>query len=181
MVCLKSFHCSLKLKLQLWFVGSTDLLELVYLFEKITTRFWLSTTRVTGKPTNLAVRLKGLKVRFKFNFNSKIKSCHHRNLTHFKLSYHFHKPLNFNWRACISKHGVILRVFQRMYLIGFAKNVSKERKMFSYCLLSNEDDSWKCALDYNWKHAITVSFSYKNKTHQLVTHNVYNDRNFWKK
>ena len=110
-VCLKSFHCSLKLKLQLWFVGSTDLLELVYLFEKRTTRFWLSTTRVTGKPTNLAVRLKGLKVRFKFNFNSKIKSCYHRNLTHFKLSYHFHKPLNFNGRACISKHRVILRVF----------------------------------------------------------------------
>ena len=40
-------------------------------------------------------------------------------------------------------------VFQRIYLIGFADNVSEERQYYKgYCLISNEGDSWKCALDY---------------------------------
>ena len=30
---------------------------------------------------------------------------------------------------------VILRVFQRIYLIGFANNVSKERQYKGYCLI----------------------------------------------
>ena len=43
---------------------------------------------------------------------------------------------------------VILRVFQKIYLIGFANNISKERQYKDYCLISNDHDSWKCALDY---------------------------------
>ena len=34
-------------------------------------------------------------------------------------------------------YGVILRVFQRIYLIGFANNVSKERQYKGYCIISN--------------------------------------------
>ena len=33
---------------------------------------------------------------------------------------------------------VILRFFQRIYLIEFAENVSKERQYKGYCLISNE-------------------------------------------
>ena len=43
---------------------------------------------------------------------------------------------------------VILCVFQRIYLIGFANTVSKERQYKDNCLISNESDSWKCALYY---------------------------------
>ena len=32
--------------------------------------------------------------------------------------------------------------------IGFADNVSKERQFKGYCLIFNERDSCKCALDY---------------------------------
>ena len=45
-------------------------------------------------------------------------------------------------------YGVILRVFQRIYLIGFANKVFKERQYKGYCLISNRDDCWKFALDY---------------------------------
>ena len=38
--------------------------------------------------------------------------------------------------------------FKESILIGFANNVSQERQWFGYGLISNESDSWKCALDY---------------------------------
>ena len=37
--------------------------------------------------------------------------------------------------------------FSKNHLVGFADNISKERQYKSYCLISNESDSWKCALD----------------------------------
>ena len=42
------------------------------------------------------------------------------------------------------------RVFQRIYLFGFANNISKERKY----LISNVSNSWKCALDYYYYYSI---------------------------
>ena len=54
------------------------------------------------------------------------------------------------WQNFIFCRGirVILCIFQRIYLVGFADNVSKERQYKGYCLISNASDSWKCALDY---------------------------------
>ena len=54
----------------------------------------------------------------------------------------------------------VYSVFQRIYLIGFADNVSIERQYKSYCLISDESDSWKCALDYCsflWSNMIKFS------------------------
>ena len=38
--------------------------------------------------------------------------------------------------------------FKESNLIGFANNVSKERQHKGYCLISNENDFWKCAMEY---------------------------------
>ena len=38
--------------------------------------------------------------------------------------------------------------FLKIYSNGFAASVSKKRQYKGYCLISNESDSWKCALDY---------------------------------
>ena len=46
---------------------------------------------------------------------------------------------------------VILCVFQRIYFIGFAENISKDRQYKSYCLISNKSDSWK--VDVRWINA----------------------------
>ena len=49
-----------------------------------------------------------------------------------------------------------MRVFRRIYLIGFADNVSKERQYKGYCLIPNERDFWKYALDYCLKQGLKM-------------------------
>ena len=73
-----------------------------------------------------------------------------------------------NWCFTLDKWGwSSCAFFQRIYLIGFADNVSKERQNKGYCLISNESNFWKCALDY-WT-SDSLSKSPHNKC-QIILH-----------
>ena len=53
---------------------------------------------------------------------------------------------------------VTLRVFPKIYSIGFADNVSTVGQYKGYCLLSNDSDSWKCVLDYRFIWLLIMTF-----------------------
>ena len=66
-----------------------------------------------------------------------------------------------------SNNGIILCVFQRIYLIGFANTVAKARQYKSYCLISNESDSLE---NVRWiTETIVVLWLFFTVCHLIVT------------